>query len=261
VERSSGVPGRWRWARLPVVAAGLLLTERALVAAVGTPVAQAHALRSLGHGPVDPVAPLLAALALLAEALIGYVLVMLVLRSLGALPGSAGRLALRAALLASPVMARRLLDLLVGGTLLAQATLATIPEPPSGPRTGAVHITQTASRTLSGAFDRAASRSGPPVTDTEPVEARPSPRRSAAPLPPWLGGGPSRPAPGYTVAAGDTLWGIAAARLAPAQRSLAGVDRYWQEIYRANRAVVGADPNLIRPGMRLDVPPFHLDRR
>jgi hypothetical protein len=92
--------------RVPVVAAGLLLMERALVAAVGTPVAQAHALRSLGQGPVDPVAPLLAALALLAEALIGYVLAMLVLRSLCALPGLVGRLAGRAALVASPVMAR-----------------------------------------------------------------------------------------------------------------------------------------------------------
>jgi resuscitation-promoting factor RpfA len=267
VARTGGVPGRgWRpgqrWsARVPVVAAGLLLTGRALVAAVGTPVAQARTLRSLGHGPVDPVAPLLAALALLAEALIGYVLVMLVLRSLGALPGSVGRLASRAALLASPVLVRRLLDLLVGGTLLAQATLATMPEPPSGPRTGTVHMAQTAPRALSGAFDRAASRSGPPVAGTEPVAARPSPRRSAAPLPPWLGGGPSRPAPGYTVEAGDTLWGIAAARLAPAERSPASVHRYWQEIYQANRAVVGADPNLIRPGMRLDVPPLHLDRR
>jgi hypothetical protein len=261
---------------VPVVAAGLLLTERALVAAVGTPVAQAQALRSLGSGPVDPVAPLLAALALLAQVLVGYVLAMLVLRSLCALPGSVGRLARRAALVASPVMARRLLDLLVGGTLLAQATLATMPEPPSGPRTGAVPITQTASRTLSGAFDRAASRSGPPVTSAEPVRARPSPRRSAAPLPPWLGGGPSTshdaatphgsrrglaPAPGYTVEPGDTLWGIAAARLAPAERSPAGVHRYWQEIYRANRAVVGADPNLIRPGMRLAAPPIHPDRR
>jgi hypothetical protein len=46
------------------------------------------------------------------------------------------------------------------------------------------------------------------VTDTEPVAARPSPRRSAAPLPPWLGGGPSRPARGHAVEAGDTLWDI-----------------------------------------------------
>jgi LysM domain len=258
----------WRWprapvpvARVPVVAVGLLLMERALVAAVGTPVAQVRALRSLGHGPVDPVTPLLAALALVTEALVGYVLVLLVLRSLCALPGPVGRLAGRAALVTSPVVVRRLLDLLVGGTLLVQATVATMPEPPSGPLTSAVQMTQTASRTLSGALDRAASRSGPPVTATEPVEARPSPRRSAAPLPPWLGGGPSRPAPAYTVAAGDTLWGIAAARLAPTQRSLASTHHYWHEIYRANRPVVGDDPDLIRPGMRLVVPRFHPDRR
>jgi nucleoid-associated protein YgaU len=63
------------------------------------------------------------------------------------------------------------------------------------------------------------------------------------------------------VAAGDTLWGIAAARLEPAQRSSASVQRYWHEIYRANRPGVGADPDLIRPGMRLVVPRFHPDRR
>jgi nucleoid-associated protein YgaU len=261
VEGAGGGPGRWRWARVPVVAAGLLLTERALVAAVGTPVAQAHALRSLGKGPVDPVAPLLAALALLAEALIAYVLAMLVLRSLCALPGWVGRLAGRAALVASPVIVRRLLDVLVGGTLLAQATLATVPELPSGPWTGAVHVAQTASRTLGGAVDRAACGSGPPVMGAEPVAARPSPRRSAAPLPPWLGGGPSRPPAAHAVEAGDTLWDIAAARLAAAERSPASVHRFWQEIHRANRAVIGADPNLIRPGMRLAVPPFHPDRR
>jgi hypothetical protein len=108
VERRSGglgrgwPPGRrWRWARVPAVAAGLLLTERALVGAVGAPVAQVRALRSLGQGPVDPVAPLLAALALLTEALVGYVLVVLILRSLCALPESVGRLAGRAALVTS----------------------------------------------------------------------------------------------------------------------------------------------------------------
>jgi hypothetical protein len=37
-------------ARMPVVAAGLLLMVRALVAAVGAPVAQLQALRSLGEG-------------------------------------------------------------------------------------------------------------------------------------------------------------------------------------------------------------------
>ena len=103
---------------------------------------------------------------------------------------------------------------------------------------------------------------------TEPVEARPTPRRSAASLPPWLGGGPSTPAPGhgaevsdYTVKAGDTLWDIAAGHLPPSQRSAATIHRYWPQVYRANRQVVGADPDLIHPGTYLGVAPFRQDRR
>jgi nucleoid-associated protein YgaU len=57
------------------------------------------------------------------------------------------------------------------------------------------------------------------------------------------------------------LWDIAAARLAPSDRSLSNIDRYWRQVYEANRSVVGADPDLIHPGSRLDVPPFRRDRR
>jgi hypothetical protein len=115
-----------------------------------------------------------------------------------------------------------------------------------------------------------------------------NPRQSAAPLPPWLGGGPSNAAPGHrgeaggtgahgdhdetagtgaprhsgktggtqaprhreeadgtTVAwhiveVGDTLWDIAAIRLVPAERSAANLDRYWRQVYRANRSLNGA---------------------
>jgi len=80
-------------------------------------------------------------------------------------------------------------------------------------------------------------------------------------LPPWLGGGPSKPRSGHTVEPGDTLWDIAAARLAPAERSPANVHRYWPEVYRANRPAIGADPDLIRPGTRLVVPPFRSEQR
>ncbi|MFH8985875.1 LysM peptidoglycan-binding domain-containing protein [Streptomyces varsoviensis] len=44
----------------------------------------------------------------------------------------------------------------------------------------------------------------------------------------------------YTVAPGDTLGGIAAAH-----------GTTWHALHAANRAVVGADPNLILPGQRL----------
>lgn len=55
----------------------------------------------------------------------------------------------------------------------------------------------------------------------------------------------------HTVAAGDTLWGIAARVLATDDpRRIA---RYWPKIHRANRAAV-PDPNLIRPGQVLRLP-------
>lgn len=48
---------------------------------------------------------------------------------------------------------------------------------------------------------------------------------------------------GYTVVAGDTLGDIATAN---------GVDL--QSLYDLNRATIGADPNLIQPGMQLQLP-------
>jgi LysM repeat protein len=57
---------------------------------------------------------------------------------------------------------------------------------------------------------------------------------------------PGRTAPDhYTVAAGDTLSGIAAAL------STRGG---WPALYAANRRVIGADPNAIRPGTLLAIP-------
>jgi nucleoid-associated protein YgaU len=51
---------------------------------------------------------------------------------------------------------------------------------------------------------------------------------------------------------GDTLWGLAAARLGP-QASDAEIDAAWRADYAANRAVVGRDPDLILPGQVLSL--------
>ncbi|ANH36585.1 hypothetical protein I601_0131 [Nocardioides dokdonensis FR1436] len=72
------------------------------------------------------------------------------------------------------------------------------------------------------------------------------------PLPDRAPGG-ARRARTVTVAPGDTLWGLAARRLPDACD--AAVAEYWPRVHRANRAVVGADPDLLRPGQLLRLPP------
>jgi nucleoid-associated protein YgaU len=242
-----GTAAWWQWGRVPGLAAGLLLLEWGLAGAAGAPTEQLRVLGRLVLAPTDPVAPVLAALALIAEVLAGYLLALLVLRSLSLLPGSLGRLTGRALLLASPQTLHRLLDLLVGGALLAQVTLVTMPGSSSGRGLTAVHHPTAPA-------PAACSRPAELGCGSGPMQARPSPRRSAAPLPPWLEGGPSNATRRHTVREGDTLWEIAASHLAPAERSLPRVNRYWQRIYRANRSAIGADPDLIRPGTHLEVP-------
>ncbi|WP_059040801.1 LysM peptidoglycan-binding domain-containing protein [Paenibacillus rubinfantis] len=54
------------------------------------------------------------------------------------------------------------------------------------------------------------------------------------------------PPAAYIVIPGDTLWKIA-------QRTLGNGDR-WREVYTANQAVIGKDPNRIIPGQKLVIP-------
>jgi resuscitation-promoting factor RpfA len=201
----------------------------------------------------------------------------LAFRSFSMLPGLAGRMARRITLAVSPAVVRRFVDLLVGGTLLVQVTLSA-PGLAPGHRSNGSHE-PVAAALAPGRSDPPApppelalvsadaGRRRRPPDNHEPVEARPILRRSAVPLPPWLGDGPSKTAPErragtaeHTVEVGDTLWDIAAAHLVPGERSAATIHRYWQQVYRANRLVVGADPDVILPGMRLAVVPFRRDR-
>lgn len=79
---------------------------------------------------------------------------------------------------------------------------------------------------------------------------------AVAPLP-VLAGPPARPTTDandeVVVRRGDTLWGIAARHLA-ADATAAEIDTEWRRWYAANRAAVGPDPDLIRPGLRLAPP-------
>lgn len=57
----------------------------------------------------------------------------------------------------------------------------------------------------------------------------------------------------HVVQSGETLWGIAAKALKTSdERRIA---RYWPRIHRANRDVIGRNPDLIFPGQVLHLPP------
>jgi nucleoid-associated protein YgaU len=56
-----------------------------------------------------------------------------------------------------------------------------------------------------------------------------------------------------TVRPGDSLWSIAAGELGPGARA-GDIAVAWPRWWAANRALVGADPNLIHPGQRLRAP-------
>jgi len=184
--------GPWcrRSARVTGVAVGLLLVERLLVGEVGSPTALVRALQDLGDPGADPILSTLALMTLLAEAFVGYLLLVLALRSLATLPGLTGRLARRTTFALAPAAVRRMVDVLVGGALLVQVTVAA-PDPSPG------HLSSGSCQAV--VASSVCSRSGGPVTlgdparirlgaarlrlpvdEKEPVEARPIPRRSAA---------------------------------------------------------------------------------
>lgn len=65
---------------------------------------------------------------------------------------------------------------------------------------------------------------------------------------------PSRDRLGWhAVLPGETLWSIAADRLHT--QDVRRIARYWPRIHRANRDVLGSNPNLIHPGQVLELPP------
>lgn len=57
----------------------------------------------------------------------------------------------------------------------------------------------------------------------------------------------------HQVVAGDSLWEIASDALDTDAE--ARVDSYWPRVYETNRAVIGENPDLIRPGQVLELPP------
>ncbi len=81
----------------------------------------------------------------------------------------------------------------------------------------------------------------------------PLPDRAVARRAPRSAGHPPPARATVVVAPGDTLWAIAV-RVLPAHSPDARIAARWQEIYAANRSLIGPDPDLIVPGQRLLLP-------
>ncbi|MGC5615265.1 LysM peptidoglycan-binding domain-containing protein [Georgenia sp. Z1491] len=100
--------------------------------------------------------------------------------------------------------------------------------------------------------------SASPLVDS-PAPA-PGPEPAPAPEPELAPTASPEPAPEpataeavYVVAAGDSLWSIAADHLGPSA-STADVAAAWPDWYSTNAEVIGADPDLVRAGVELTPP-------
>lgn len=97
---------------------------------------------------------------------------------------------------------------------------------------------------------------GLPLPDRVAGEAPRSPAPPRTPAPPPASAPPAGPATATVrVLPGDSLWGIAEAQLRAAGDPVddAAVAARWQQIYAANVARIGPDPDLVVPGQQLDL--------
>ncbi|MFJ3698948.1 transglycosylase family protein [Streptomyces sp. NPDC090052] len=102
--------------------------------------------------------------------------------------------------------------------------------------------TGTGAGARTGTGTRTGARTAKPRSETEPrTRPAPSARPAASTAP------AAHPA-AYTVVTGDSLSGIAESE---------NVSGGWHRLYEGNRRVVGADPDLIRPGQRLSIGEQH----
>lgn len=82
-----------------------------------------------------------------------------------------------------------------------------------------------------------------PPTTTPPVT---TPQSGTLPGTAPASTAPAAPAQTYTVKAGDSLSKIA--------KAVYGDAKKWKQIYEANKAVIGNNPDLIKPGQVLTIP-------
>lgn len=241
------------------VAVGLLVTGGARLAGA----AGQHVARLTGPGPADP-ATVLAWSATAGCAAVALWLALTVTVAVAAtLHPRAGALTRVAAKLA-PATVRQVVAMLLGAAVATTAVAATAAAAPAvaastGATTGPVApVTTPGPTTAPGGTAPGGTASGAAALLDPGWVPGPPPR--AAVTPP--GGTLLVPAPRVSTAAetdtvvvrrGDTLWDLAARALPPTATD-GEIAVEWPRWYRANREVVGEDPDLLLPGQRLVVP-------
>lgn len=200
--------------------------------------------------------------------------------ALALLPGRVGLHAQVVAARVTPALLRRVLGAAAGTSILISPSPAfadTAASSAPAPVGTSASPTSTAAPSLP--MDRPGEKSGGGFTEapslpalgwpTDPIESA-GPARSVAGDPPTpagsVAGDPATPAASkpaeprsapsgdhVRVRPGDSLWSIAAHRLGAAG-SPARIQGEWPRWYSANRQLIGADPNLLRPGMSLLAP-------
>ncbi|WP_286176069.1 hypothetical protein [Arthrobacter sp. NEB 688] len=222
-------------------ALGVLALRTARAASAGVPVTADDAL--------------VAALAALAAVVLGWLVLAMVLEALAGVPGVVGRHAALLSARLAPRAARRLAALVLGAGVVTGGGLGTASADP-----------------LPGAMAR------PTVT---PAVHGTAATDTGLPDPGWGPGGVVAPDPGWTpdapvvrrqpdvsvvsgrvtgadrdtvvVHRGDSLWTLAARHLGSGATD-AEIARAWPRWYAANRALIGADPDLLLPGQVLRAP-------
>jgi nucleoid-associated protein YgaU len=86
-----------------------------------------------------------------------------------------------------------------------------------------------------------------PSATAKPAPTAAPPKATAAATPAATSAPTPPAATSYTIAAGDTLPSIA--------QQVYGDANQWRRIYDANKDTIGSNPNLIKPGMQLSIPP------
>ena len=202
----------------------------ALALAVGSPATALQALRPAG--PTAPLTgPLVGALALLAWAALAWLLLLAALTLLAGRGGRPGRLGAAVLQRAAPAALRRAVALALGvGVVLGSAGAAGAAPAPTPP---------------------VATPVAGPSLDWPGLHPAPAPAPASAPA--AAPAAPPAPPGTVVVRPGDSLWSLAAGRLPPGASARA-VAAAWPAWWSANRAVIGDDPDLLRPGQSLTAP-------